>query len=188
MGVGREPPAGLPPGTVLAFRAVPPPRGPAQQSAAGRAAAAGALAACGSARRDVPREAGGRPRFPPGFPGSISHTARLAVATVAPGAAAVGVDIEDAEIAPRVARFVLRERERRLLLAPGGPYGARDLYAAKEAAFKALNALVTPREFVFWRVELALTEGGLLASYEGEPVPVRVRSDPDLSFAVAIRR
>ncbi|MGW1373615.1 4'-phosphopantetheinyl transferase superfamily protein [Streptomyces sp. NPDC002446] len=167
---------------------MPWPHGPAQQFAAGRRAAAAALAGAGSAERIVPREAGGRPRFPRGFAGSISHTDHLAVAVVVPGAEAVGVDIETAVISPRVAAFVLRERERHELLPPAGQYTPRELFAAKEAAFKAMNGNGALGEFLFWWIELSPSEGALIASYRDEPVPVWVHSEADLSFALAIRR
>ncbi|MBB5932469.1 4'-phosphopantetheinyl transferase superfamily protein [Streptomyces echinatus] len=167
---------------------VPPPHGPAEQFAAGRRAAAAALAAAGSIERTVPRARDGRPLFPRGFTGSISHTDRLAVAVVAPGAEAVGVDIEPATITSRTAAFILRERERRLLLAPAGPYTARDLFAAKEAAFKAMNCLGTLGEFLFWQIRLSRSGGALTAAYGGESVPVWIRPEADHSFAVAIRR
>jgi 4'-phosphopantetheinyl transferase EntD len=107
---------------------------------------------------------------------------------VVPGAEAVGVDIEDGVVTPRVAGFVLRERERRTLLASPGGYTARDLFVAKEAAFKALSSMGTLGDFTFWRIELRRSGDALVASYRGEPVPVWVRSEADLSFAVAIRR
>ncbi|MGW1893553.1 4'-phosphopantetheinyl transferase superfamily protein [Streptomyces sp. NPDC002004] len=180
-------PAGVAPEASIGCHPVPWPHGPAQQFTAGRHAAAAALASAGSTDLTVPRDPDGRPRFPRGFAGSISHTDHLAVAVVVPGAAAVGVDIEDAVISPRVARFVLRERERRTLLPPAGEYTPRELFAAKEAAFKAMNDADALGEFLFWRIELARFDGALLASYRGEPVPVWVRSETDLSFAVAIR-
>ncbi|WP_369211144.1 4'-phosphopantetheinyl transferase superfamily protein [Streptomyces flavofungini] len=167
---------------------MPSPHGPAEQFAAGRRAAAAALAAAGSAERTVPRARDGRPLFPQGFAGSISHTGRLAVAVVVPGAEAVGVDIEPAVIPSRVAAFVLRAQERRLLLAPAGAHTARDLFAAKEAAFKALSCVGTLGEFLFWQIGLSRSDGALLAAHRGESVPVWVRSEADLSFAVAIRR
>lgn len=188
MAVELEVPSDVAARTSIGCHPVPWPHGPAQQFAAGRRAAAAALASAGSTDRVVPRDPDGRPCFPAGFPGSISHTDHLAVAVVVPGAEAVGVDIEDATVGPRVARFVLREREQRLLLRPAGKYTPRDLFAAKEAAFKALNASGTWGDFLFWRIELSQSDGALIASHRGEPVPVWVRSEADLSFAVAIRR
>ncbi|MGW7688434.1 4'-phosphopantetheinyl transferase superfamily protein [Streptomyces asiaticus] len=181
-------PWGVAPKMSVKTSLVPPPHGPAEQFAAGRRAAAAALAAAGSIERGVPRARDGRPLFPQGFAGSISHTARLAVAVVVPGAQAVGVDIEPTITTPRVAAFVLGEHERRLLLAPTGAYTARDLFAAKEAAFKAMNCLGTLGEFLFWQIDLGQCDGALVATYRGESVPVWIRSTADLSSAVAIRR
>jgi len=171
----------------IAWCPVPPPYGPGEQSAAGRRAAAAALTAAAATESAVGRGADGRPLFPPGFAGSISHTDRLAVALVAPGAGAVGVDIEDADISPRVARFVLRETERDALLRPGTAFTVRDLFAAKEAAFKAINGPGTGAGLLFWRIELRRSGGALTASFRRDRTPVWVHSRPDLSLAVALR-
>lgn len=181
-------PAGVGPQVWAESCPVAHPYGPAQQSAAGRRAAAEALASAGSADRTVPREADGRPRFPGGFAGSISHTERWAVAVVVPGAAAVGVDIESRVVSARMARFVLSERERRTLLGSPGGYTARDLFAAKEAAFKAMSSTGVLGDFMFWRIELRLTGDALTARYRRGITPVWVRSEAGLSFALAIRR
>ncbi|MET7641815.1 4'-phosphopantetheinyl transferase superfamily protein [Streptomyces sp. NPDC005438] len=183
-----ELPTGVAPTTPLGCSPVWPPYGPAQQTAAGRRAAALALASAGCGSRLVPREADGRPRFPPGFAGSISHTASLAAAVVVPGAVAVGVDIEDADIDARTAAFVCREEERATLLPPVGGHTARELFAAKEAAFKALNDVGPPGGFPFWRVGLSPSESRLTASYREVSLPVWVSTREGLSFAVAIRR
>ncbi|MFG3252552.1 4'-phosphopantetheinyl transferase superfamily protein [Streptomyces sp. NPDC048172] len=187
MVVELDVPARMARGVRTAWRPVRPPYGPPQQSAAGRRAAAAALAAAGAAERDVPRAPDGRPCFPRGFPGSIAHTERLAVAVVAPGAAGVGVDVESADIGPRTAGFVLSGRERGALLPPAGACTPRELFAAKEAAFKALYTIARLQDFVFWRTELVAADDALSATCRGESVPVRVRSAAGLSFAVAIR-
>lgn len=181
-------PWGVAPEMSMETSPVPAPHGPAEQFVAGRRAAAAALAAAGSLERTVPRARDGRPLFPHGFAGSISHTDRLAIAAVVPGAEAVGVDIESAVITPRMAAFLLREQERRLLLEPIGSYTARDLFAAKEAAFKAMNGIDTLEEFLFWQIDLNQSDGVLIATYRGESVPLWTRAEADLSFAVAIRR
>ncbi|WP_051717218.1 4'-phosphopantetheinyl transferase superfamily protein [Streptomyces sp. NRRL F-5727] len=184
---GPEVPAGAAAAGVRArWRPVHRPFGPRQQFTAGRRAASAALAAAGAADLVVPREPGGRPRFPRGFAGSISHTDHLAVAVVLPGTAAVGVDIESAVISPRVTAFVLSARERRNLLPPAGTYTPRELFAAKEAAFKALSGLGSLGDFLFWRIELRPAGGALHASYRGVPATVWVDSDEQLSLAVAI--
>ncbi|MCF3180163.1 4'-phosphopantetheinyl transferase superfamily protein [Streptomyces polychromogenes] len=187
MAVELELPVGVTIPTSWEVHPVPWPRGPAQQFAAGRSAAAAALAAAGSAERVVPREPDGRPRFPRGYPGSISHTEHLAVALVVPGAEVVGVDIENAAVTERMARFVFSEGERRALLPPVGAYGPGELFSAKEAAFKALNGLGPPEGLVFWRIRLTRSGGVLTASHREESVPVWVRSQSGLSLAVAIR-
>lgn len=181
-------PAGVAADARIGWRPVRRPYGPLQQFEAGRRAGAAALAATGAADRIVPRDPDGRPRFPRGFAGSIAHTDRLAVALVVPGAVAAGVDIESAAISPRVARFVLRERERRMLLPPAGEYTPRELFAAKEAAFKALYDTGKLNDFLFWRIELSQSDDALIASYRDVAVPVWVRSQEDLSLAVAIRQ
>lgn len=186
MALGLEVPADVAPGACVEWHAVEAPYERAQQFAAGRRAAAAALTAAGSTDRNVPRDPDGRPRFPRGFPGSIAHTEHLAVAVVVPGATAVGVDIENAAIGPRITEFVLFERERRTLLAPAGQYISRELFAAKEATFKALHGTGTVDAFLFWWIELVQSDGMLIASYHGMSVPVWVRSEADLSLAMAV--
>jgi 4'-phosphopantetheinyl transferase EntD len=183
-----EIPGGAAPGAWAQWCPVRRPYGPDQQFAAGRQAAAAALAASGSADRIVLRDPDGRPCFPRGFAGSIAHTDRLAVALVVPGAAAVGIDVESAVIGPRVARFVLREQERRTLLPPAGEYTPRELFTAKEAAFKALCHVGAPGAFLFWQIGLSQFDGALVASHGGLPVPVWVHSAEGLSLAIAICR
>src|SRR5580692_7617313 len=63
---------------------------------AGRLCAREALAALGAPSTRVPRGIDGAPEWPTGFVGSISHTAELAFAAVAPAAEArgLGLDVE----------------------------------------------------------------------------------------------
>ncbi|MET7467453.1 4'-phosphopantetheinyl transferase superfamily protein [Micromonospora sp. NPDC005686] len=161
------------------------PYDPVEQSAAGRRAASAALAAAGAADAAVPRHADGRPRFPPGFAGSISHTDRLAVAVVLPGSAAVGVDVEEAAISPRVARFVFRESERRALLAPGSELTPQGLFAAKEAAFKAMYGPDT-EDLLFWHIRLSRSGDMTIASCRDTTARIWIHSENCLSLAVAV--
>ncbi|MTK05097.1 4'-phosphopantetheinyl transferase superfamily protein [Micromonospora sp. CP22] len=181
-------PTAVTPEASIRWCPVPPPYGPREQSEAGRQAAAAALAAAGSAVRAVPRATGGRPDFPRGYPGSIAHTDRMAVAAVVPGAAGVGVDIEDAAVTERMARFVLNDRERRTLLAPAGRHSPVELFSAKEAAFKALAGTVVADGLLFWRIGLVRSDAGLVASFGGLSMPVWVCSEAGSSFALAVRR
>jgi len=83
----------------------------------------------------------GRPLWPPGVVGSVSHGAGLTAAVVAPAdrAAAVGLDLERASaLDPDDAAVVLTARERALVRAAADPAAlATVLWSAKEAAFKA---------------------------------------------------
>lgn len=176
----------IPTDAQIKWSAVRRPYGPPQQFAAGRRAAGAALAASGASDLVVPRHPDGRPRFPRGFAGSIAHTGRWAIAVVTRGAVAVGIDIESGVISPRVARFILCERERRILLPPGGNYAPRDLFAAKEAAFKALCNIEKLNDLLFWRIELRQSDDAIIASYRGMSVPVWIHSGQDISLALAI--
>lgn len=170
----------------VALHLVAWPRGALEQHAAGRLAAAAALARAGSPARAVPCGPNGRPDFPPEFAGSIAHTDRIAVAAVVAGAIGVGVDIETAEISSRVARFVLNERERRTLLTPGGRYTARELFSAKEAGFKALSHVGTTGQRLFWQTELHVRDGAIVARVDGADARTWVCSNRNLSFALAV--
>ncbi|WP_406345816.1 4'-phosphopantetheinyl transferase [Streptomyces sp. NBC_00648] len=128
----RARPAG--PGEWESAVAMPPPR--RRDFLAGRCAARRALAEAGGPAGEIPR-AGRRPLFPCGFAGSISHSGGLAVALVAPGAHALGCDLELRGLPLDSAHIVLGPDERtgvdtesRLLAA----------FSAKEAAFKAFSA------------------------------------------------
>jgi 4'-phosphopantetheinyl transferase EntD len=98
----------------------------------------------------------------------------------------VGVDIETAEITSRVARFVLDERERETLLAPRGRYTARELFSAKEAGFKALSHVGTKDQLPFWRTELHVRDGAIVARVDGAEARTWVCLNENLSFALAV--
>jgi hypothetical protein len=51
-----------------------------------------------------------------------------------------------------------------------------------------MNCIGTLGEFLFWQIGLSQSDGALTATYRGESVPLWIRSEVDLSFAVAIRR
>lgn len=116
------------------------------QRIAGEQAAAGALAAVGSADLSVlGRADDGCPLWPRGFVGSIAHTASTAVAVAARGSdavAAVGVDIEESAALPAEdAAVVLGDDERAVVDAHGDPdWYATLMWSVKEAAFKAWSA------------------------------------------------
>ena len=158
---------------------------PAAQRTSGRVAAAMALHALGVAETRVGRDDLGRPIWPHGSLGSISHGAGLAVAAVSTTARhlAVGVDVERRGALPLAdALVVLSRRERALVVGLPGREAdelATALWSAKEAAFKAWDA---------W-------SGGLLSGVDPtdltiEPQPggaLSVRPSPTLVLELARR-
>lgn len=119
--------------------------GRAEQHAAGRRAAAAALAAAGSTDFEVGADADGRPRWPAGYVGSIAHTTTWAVAAAAPEIrmTALGIDIEVSGALPADdAEVVLTAAERAAVCAAASPARAATLrWSAKEAAFKVWSAI-----------------------------------------------
>jgi enterobactin synthetase component D len=118
--------------------------GRAAEQRAGRTAAATALQAAGSKVLHVAADDAGRPCWPPGFVGSIAHTAAWAVAVtgrLAP-ALTVGVDIEAADaLATTDAHVVLRADEQMAAARAARPDDmATLLWSAKEATYKAWSA------------------------------------------------
>ncbi len=123
-------------------RAIPKRR---RQFASGRYFARRALHRLAGVSLPIPRGDRGRPVWPRGFIGSISHSEALAAAAVSTGPLrGIGIDVEDAQ---RFARsnprlhgklFTPEERSRTL----GRPVEAAVTFSAKEAAYKAVNPLV----------------------------------------------
>ncbi len=115
--------------------------GPGREAArrAGRAAATIALRSLGSPTTDVDRAADGRPLWPPGTIGSISHAGRIAMAVVASSGRPVGVDVEvSGALSPADAQAVLDQSERLFVAGDHAPDRVcTRLWSAKEAAFKA---------------------------------------------------
>lgn len=111
--------------------------------ALGRACARAALAQADVADVALPRAGNGAASWPPGFAGSITHTAGYAAALVARSCFGVGVDAEQVgsvteALDPRL--FGNQERAWLSELAPASlPLARALLFSAKEAAFKARN-------------------------------------------------
>ncbi|MGW3341111.1 4'-phosphopantetheinyl transferase superfamily protein [Streptomyces sp. NPDC001009] len=158
----------------------------AAQHRAGRRAVGAALRRAGSPVTAVGRGADGAPVCPDGFPASVTHSAELAVAVVAPGAPGVGVDLEPRCPELRLHRFLLDDRERADLWPEGEPLGLRRLFAAKEAAFKALTDCADAHGGLFWRVRLYGHEGRLWARAGDRWAVVEELETAAFSFAVAV--
>ena len=179
--------------------AVDPPRGPAEQHRAGRAAAAEALRRAGSPSTRVGRRRDGAPLFPQGFAGSVTHTTEVALAVVAdvspasPASPApratgpgIGVDLETRLPHPRAARLLLDERERAQLWPDADTLTLRRLLVAKEAAFKALSSCRSAHGGLFWRVRLQRRDGLLLAAAGDHRALVTVLDGPGWAAALAV--
>lgn len=115
-------------------------------------------------------EPDGRPRWPAGWTGSISHGAGVVVAAVAAVDrwAAIGIDVEDAgALSVDDAAFVLDDEERAGVV---DAFDATLRWSAKESAFKAWStaigglAEVDPREV---HVEVERPTGALTATARG---------------------
>ncbi|MFI9821017.1 4'-phosphopantetheinyl transferase superfamily protein [Streptomyces sp. NPDC052013] len=117
---------------------------------AGRLALRRALGRAGRpVAAEIPYQADGvRPELPPGSVGSLSHSGGVAVALAAPAArcAALGVDLERHPLPPSAARVVLGGDEQLYLDGEfeGRERRLRELFSAKESAFKALYGLLPP--------------------------------------------
>ncbi len=168
-------------GVIVAAEWFKPDTGIAAARAAGRRAATRALAACGGPLLASHRLRDGRPPWPTGFTGSISHAGGVAYAVVAPAnrMRSVGVDVEVRRRLPHAdAVTVLGDDELAWALASGDPDdAATNLWSTKEAAFKAWNeaadgalTAVDPRRDM--RVEL---------NGEGDGARVRVTPLADLA-------
>lgn len=126
--------------------------------AAGRQAARAALAALDEAPVALPMGPDRAPLWPTGISGSIAHAAGIAVAVVRHGPP-LGVDIEeDAPIPPDLWPVITSPEERENL--PPGDTGQliRQIFAAKEALFKA-QAPETRAMFGFDAVTVTLATG-----------------------------
>jgi 4'-phosphopantetheinyl transferase EntD len=111
-------------------------------SGAARIVARELLARLGHADCAVPKASSGAPVWPAGVVGSLAHDSRLALAAVATArdVAALGIDVEPAELLPpELLDMVTTPQERRSIA--DDPYRGRLLFVAKEAVYKAVYPL-----------------------------------------------
>lgn len=111
-------------------------------SGAARIVARQLLAPLGYPECPIPRASSGAPVWPAGVIGSLAHDARMAIATVGSShdVAALGVDVEPAEILPPELLDLVATPEERLKIG-ADPFRGRLLFAAKEAVYKAIYPL-----------------------------------------------
>ncbi|MEO3751913.1 4'-phosphopantetheinyl transferase superfamily protein [Streptomyces sp. B6B3] len=183
----RLPAPGGPVRVLLETARVEPPHTVAEQHRAGRRAAGAALRRAGSAVTTVGRRADGAPAFPPGFAGSLTHTPDLALAAVAPDARGIGVDVEPRLPDARLHRFLLDDAERALLWPDRDRSALRTLFAAKEAAFKALSECHPAHGGLFWRIRLRPHADRLWARAGDRYALVHHSDTPGFTLAVAVR-
>jgi 4'-phosphopantetheinyl transferase EntD len=121
-----------------------------REFAAGRTAAAHALAALGIVA-DVPMGPDRAPIWPERICGSITHTRTIALAVALKGGS-IGIDLEtDGAVTPDLWPEILLPEER--ALASQNPALATQLFCAKEAVFKAQYPL-TKAMFGFDRIHI----------------------------------
>jgi 4'-phosphopantetheinyl transferase EntD len=111
-------------------------------SGAARIAARELLGSAGCEICAVPNATTGAQIWPSEIVGSLAHDSRVAVAAVARSHefANIGIDIEPAEALPSELLKIIATSSERLALATYA-YGGRLLFAAKEAAYKAVADL-----------------------------------------------
>jgi 4'-phosphopantetheinyl transferase EntD len=113
-----------------------------RRSGAARSVARELLGRAGYRAAAVPKAPTGAPSWPPGIVGSLAHDSQVAVAAIAPECdfAAIGIDVEPAEVPPReLVTTIATPSEQDSLHAY--LYGGRLLFAAKEAVYKAVADL-----------------------------------------------
>jgi 4'-phosphopantetheinyl transferase EntD len=144
-------------------------RGRTPEHVAGRLAARRAFGRAGSPHLEVVgSEPDGRPKWPEGWTGSISHGAGVAIAAVAQSGRPVGIDVErSAALALDEADLVLTDSEVELAAGAPDPAAVTTLiWSAKEAAFKAWSTAagglegVDPRDIL---IEADLASGRIEA-------------------------
>jgi 4'-phosphopantetheinyl transferase EntD len=138
--------------------------------ALGRACARAALAQAGIADAVIARDADGKPVWPEGFVGSITHTHGYAAALAARAAdfAALGVDAERVgSVTPELMPRLFDAAERDWLESLGAvrrPAMAAVLFSAKEACFKASAA---GRVLAFQSIHIEVQADALVARQPG---------------------
>ena len=148
------------------------------QFASGRHFARRALHKLAEVAPPIPRDDHGRPVWPPGFIGSISHSESLAAAAVSGGSIrGIGIDVEDSQrfagSNPRLHGKLFTPAERSGTLKD--PLESVVKFSGKEAAYKAVNPLVG-RYIGFREVEVDIdwNRSTFRARYVGEHAPNRV--------------
>ena len=149
-----------------------------RQFASGRHFARMALHRLAQISPPIPRDDQGRPVWPAGFIGSISHSDTLAAAAVSEGSLrGIGIDVEDSQRFargnPRLHGKLFTPAERRRTLKD--PLEGVVKFSGKEAAYKAINPIVG-RYIGFREVEVDIdwNRSTFRARYLGRHEPNRL--------------
>jgi len=165
--------------------------------ALGRTAARRGLEGLGVAASAIGRGSLGQPLWPAGVVGSITHAAGWGLAAVAHDDRAVGIglDLEHADrYFPGLEDEVSFGSEREQLGTPIDDRAVVELFAIKEAVYKALSPVVN-RYFGFEAAAVRTTDGGTAVTLQvdlddtftaGTPVPVTVEWFGDLVLALVV--
>jgi 4'-phosphopantetheinyl transferase EntD len=155
-------------------------------SGAARIAGRALLARLGHPDRAIPKASSGAPSWPDGIVGSFAHDHEVAVAAIARASevAAVGIDVEPAEVLPpELQSLVLTKRERAQL--PQASWFGRLVFAAKEAVYKAVAAL-DGTLLDYQDIETELSAGR--ADADGRCLTLRYSTSPRLTVLAFIVR
>ncbi|MFV0491843.1 MAG: 4'-phosphopantetheinyl transferase [Pseudorhodobacter sp.] len=147
----QAPPSGLWPGEVI--QAVP---ARLAEFAAGRIAARAAMAELGHPPTAIPMGSDRAPIWPTGLSGSISHSKTACLAAVTPLPYLIGIDLEpDEDLSPELWPTILRPSEIANLPRHHAARHAKQIFSAKEAAYKAQYA--SSRQFIdFQALEVSI--------------------------------
>jgi len=164
---------------LLSVNAVPKRRAEFQ---AGRAAASSALRQIGAAPVAIGKGDKGQPVWPQETVGSITHTAKLAIAAACPSTAFTGIGIdleEDQRFNPDLAKAILTDAEMHRVQATNMDWGI--YFSAKEAVYKAIFATIN-KVIGFHDVELEMSVDG--SEYCARPIiPFSPHFPPGKTFA-----
>lgn len=159
------------------------------ESAAARIASATLLAQAGVTGAAILPAPSGAPVWPPGFVGSLAHDAEFALAALArtDEILAIGIDVELAEPLPQEMIDLVASPDERAQRSPH-PLWFKALFCAKEAVYKAHQALHSERFLEFHDVAINLDEGSGRVLPDGPSYEVRVAIYPRIIALAYIAR
>lgn len=134
---------------------------------AGRAAARAAMVELGLPPRAVPQASDRAPVWPQGVTGTITHSATACLAALRLGSGGIGLDLEpDEAMERRIWDMILLPEERAWVeVQPRPGRAARQIFCAKEAAYKAQYPL-SGQFFGFETLRIRVEGAGFAAIFQ----------------------